>query len=305
MQSLASFVMRGRLQAVSAAALLAVLAWSFSLLGVLSAAVVALVTLRHGSNEGLVTIVLASLVSAVLGLLALGNVAPALATLALVWTPTWLIAIVLRNSRSLALAVQGGVLFGLTVIVVYHGVMPDPIADWREILQTFSQPLVEAEVLSQAQQLELVDSFAPWMTGFVAVGSYLQLVAGLMLARWWQATMFNPGGFREEFHNLRMHRVMAYIAFPVLVFGINTEMTGVGLLVNYVAMLLMTAYFLQGLAFVHGAVALFGASSGWLFGMYVLLILAMPNMFGLLFAAGYADAWFDFRARIRASRDAD
>jgi len=182
--------------------------------------------------------------------------------------------------------------------------MPDPIAGWREILDTFSQPLVESDLLTATQQLELVDSFAPWMTGLVAAGSYLQLVAALILARWWQAVLFNPGGFREEFHKLRTHRLLAYIAFPILVFGINTDMNGVGLLINYVAMLLMTAYFLQGLALVHGIVALAEANSGWVLAMYVLLILAMPNMFGLLFAAGYADAWFDFRARLQAKKKA-
>jgi len=304
MRWLASYVMRGRLQAVFAVTILAILSWNMSLIGILNAAAIGLVTLRRGANEGLITAGLATLGSALLGLLVLGDIAPALATMALIWMPILLIAIVLRTTRSLAAAVQSGLLLGVAVVMAYFIAMPDMVAGWSEILETFSKPLVEAELLTTVQQINLVESLAPWMTGILAAGLYLQLIAGLLMARWWQATLYNPGGFRQEFHNLRLHRVLAYIAVPVLVLGFNAEMSGAGLLINYAAILLVTVYFVQGLAFVHGMMALAGANSSWLIAMYVLLIVALPNMFGLLFAAGYADAWFDFRARLQAKKRA-
>jgi len=300
MRWLASYVMQGRLQAVFAVTLLAVLSWNMSLIGILSAASIGLVALRNGPNEGLITAGIATFGSALLGLVVLGNMVPAFATLALVWTPILLVAIVLRVTRSLATAVQSGLLLGVAVILAYFVAMPDMVTGWHEILGTFSKPLVEAELLTNSQRMDLIESLAPWMTGLLAAGLYLQLIAGLLLARWWQAVLYNPGGFRQEFHNLRLHRVLAYIAVPVLVLGFNAELSGAGLLINYAAALLVTAYFVQGLAFVHGIAALAGINNGWLIAMYVLLIVALPNMFGLLFAAGYADAWFDFRARFQA-----
>jgi len=300
MRWLASYVMQGRLQAVFAVTMLAVLSWNMSLVGILNAATIGLITLRNGPNEGLITAGLALLGSALLGLIVLGDIAPAFATFALVWTPILLVAIVLRATRSLATAMQSGLLLGMAVILAYFATMPDMVAGWREMLETFSKPLVEAELLTGSQRTDLVDTLAPWMTGILAAGLYLQLMAGLLMARWWQAMLYNPGGFRQEFHNLRLNRLLAYIAAPVLVLGFNTEMSGAGLLINYVAVLLVAAYFVQGLAFVHGIAALAGVSRGWLIAMYVLLIVALPNMFGLLFAAGYADAWFDFRARFQA-----
>ncbi|MFC1602438.1 DUF2232 domain-containing protein [Pseudomonadota bacterium] len=304
MRWLASYVMQGRLQAVFAVTILAVISWNMSLVGILNAAAVGLVTLRRGANEGLITAGLATLGSALLGLVVLGDMAPAFATLAFIWMPTLLVSIVLRVTRSLAAAVQSGLLLGVAVVVAYFIAMPDMVAGWREILETFSKPLVEAELLTSSQRMNLIESLAPWMTGILAAGLYLQLMAGLLMARWWQAALYNPGGFRQEFHSLRLHKTLAYIAAPILVFGFNTEMSGAGLLINYAAVLLVAAYFVQGLAFVHGLMALIGAHGGWLIAMYVLLIVALPNMFGLLFAAGYADAWFDFRARFQAKKDA-
>jgi len=305
MRWLASYIMQGRLQAVFAVTILAILSWNMSLIGILNAAAIGLVTLRSGANEGLITAGLATLGSALLGLVVLGDVAPAFATLALIWIPTLLVSIVLRVTRSLATAVQSGLLLGVAVVLAYFVAMPDMIAGWSEILETFSKPLVEAELLTSSQRINLIEGLAPWMTGILAAGLYLQLMAGLLMARWWQAALYNPGGFRQEFHNLRLHQTLAYIAAPVLVLGFNTEMDGAGLLINYAAVLLVTAYFVQGLAFIHGMMALAGAHSGWLIAMYVLLIVALPNMFGLLFAAGYADAWFDFRARLRAKGKSD
>ncbi len=304
MRWLASYVMQGRLQAVVAVTLLAMLSWSMSLIGILNAAVIGLVTLRNGPKEGLITAGFGLLGSALIGQVVLGDMAPAFATFALVWAPVLFVALVLRATCSLAAALQSGLLLGVAVVLAYFAAMPDMVAGWREILGTFSKPLVDAGLLTSIQRTELVETMAPWMTGILAAGLYLQLVAGLLVARWWQAILYNPGGFREEFHNLRLHRLLAYIAVPVLVLGFNAEMSGAGLLINYAAVLLLAAYFVQGLAFVHGMLALAGAKRGWLIALYALLIVALPNMFGLLFAAGYADAWFDFRARFQARKKA-
>ena len=302
MRLLASFAMQGRSQAVMAAAALAVLSWLMTpLIGILSGAVIGLVTLRNGPHEGLFTAVLASVASGVLGLLVLGNFAPALGTLGLLWTPMWLVAMVLRTTRSLAFAVQGGLLFGLAIILTYNSVFPDSVTEWGKILEAFSQPLAESGILTDSQRVGLIESFAPWMTGVLAAVLYLQLIAALMLARWWQALLYNPGGFRQEFHGLRLDSRLAYVTLLVLVWAYLVDLSGAGLLINHAALLLVAVYLVQGLALVHGIVALAGMSPRWLVAMYALLILTMPNLFVVLFVAGYADALFDFRARLQAN----
>ena len=64
----------------------------------------------------------------------------------------------------------------------------------------------------------------------------------------------------------------------------------------------MVLFMIQGVSVAHGLVAEFGASSAWLVGLYLLLILVAPQGATMVALAGYADGWLDFRARARARR---
>jgi hypothetical protein len=300
MRLLASYVMRGRSQAVMVTVLLGGLSLLLAPVSILSSGVVALVTLRQGVREGLLIGFLAASAFALLTLLALGDVAPGVGLLALLWLPAWFLGSVLRSTRSLALALQGALLLGVALIVTYYVQFPDPTEEWRQLLEPFSQRLVDAQLLPAHQQAELVESFALWMTGILAVLYQLQLSAALLLARWWQAVLYNPGGFRQEFHNLRLHRMLGFIALPVLALTFLGNQEGDVQLLDFAALLLMAVYFIQGLAVVHGLVGKTKGKQGWLIATYVLLIMAMPHMFVMLSVAGYVDTWFDFRARVRA-----
>lgn len=299
MRLLASYVMRGRSQAVMMTTFLGVLSLLMAPISILSSAVVALVTLRQGTRDGLLVVVLSAVACALVALLSLGNVAPALGFFALLWLPAWLLGALLRTSRSLAQALQGALLLGVALIVVYYAQSADPVAEWRTLLEPFSQMLADSQLIPDQQREELVEEVALWMTGILAAVYQLQLTASLLLARWWQAMLYNPGGFRQEFHSLRLSRVLAYIGLPILLSAFLTAPDGVGLILDYAAMLLMSAFFVQGLALVHGLVGKAGGNPGWLVAMYISL-LVMPHIFVLLFVAGYGDAWFDFRARFRA-----
>lgn len=300
MRLLASFVMRGRSQAVMAATILAVLSLTLAPLGILSAAVVGLVTLREGPRPGIFVAFMATAACGLLAILTVGNMAPALGFLALLWLPAWFLGAVLRTTRSLALAVQGALFLGLALIVVYYLQFPDPVAEWTRLLEPFSQTFVDSKLIEASQREELVQGMARWMTGIFAAVYYLQLVAALLFARWWQAMLYNPGGFRQEFHRLSMQRWVAYLGLLILALAFTADD---GLMVKYVAVLLMAAYFIQGLAVIHASVAKSGSNPGWLIAMYVLLLLAAPYMIPVLVIAGFADGLFDFRARMRSKGD--
>lgn len=74
---------------------------------ILSTSVVALVTLRKGTVPGALILGLATAISGGIALLALGGVNLAIGFLILMWLPVWLLAVLLRSSRSLALAIVG------------------------------------------------------------------------------------------------------------------------------------------------------------------------------------------------------
>jgi hypothetical protein len=300
MRILASFVMRGRSQAVMATTVLGMLSLILPPVSILSSAVVALVTLRAGEREGLLTGLLAAVACGFLGMIALGNALPVVGLALLSWMPIWLLAMMLRNTRSLSLTVQAGLVFGLALIAVYQLQFQDPVAEWRRLLEPVSQSLVESQLVDEAGRVRLLEALARWMTGVLAAGFFLQLVLSLFLGRWWQSVLYNPGGFREEFHGLRASRVLGYLTLALLVvqFGLGTELA----LVRYLLVLLFTLYFLQGLAVVHAMVAQAGASMGWLIGVYALLIFAMYYAMSALAAAGFADTWLNIRSRTRSRR---
>ncbi|NJN46815.1 MAG: hypothetical protein HC808_10425 [Candidatus Competibacteraceae bacterium] len=59
---------------------------------------------------------------------------------------------------------------------------------------------------------------------------------------------------------------------------------------------------MQGLAVSHGVVAKAGMARFWLIGLYVLMILALPQMLLLLCLLGIIDAWGDVRARFSSPK---
>ncbi|MCP3671423.1 MAG: DUF2232 domain-containing protein [Gammaproteobacteria bacterium] len=297
MRLLASFVMRGRSQAVMAIGVLALLSLLFPPLSIISSAVVALVTLRRGPQDGLFVTLLGTAACALLAMLVQVDAISVVGFTLLLWLPVWVLALLLRSSSSLALATTVALLFGLLVIVVYYVEFSDPVAEWRRLLEPLLQSFNQAQTLERDQQILLLDVLSHWMTGLMAAGFFLQLMISVLLARWWQSLLYYPGGYRSEFHQLRLPRTLAM--FTVAVVGLLLLDMDVGSpMLDYLAMLLITAYLLQGLALAHGIRAQLGVSQGWLFAMYVLLFIAAPHMVITLATAGIADAWLDLRSRI-------
>jgi len=68
------------------------------------------------------------------------------------------------------------------------------------------------------------------------------------------------------------------------------------------AMVMLVAYVLTGLALIHGLIRRYGRSTGWLVATYLLLSF-VPQTTLLLAATGLLDTWVDLRRRLgRAGR---
>jgi hypothetical protein len=293
MKALAAFVMKGWLQATGVALLTALLSPLFAPLSLLSGAVVALVTLRNGAADGLRVAAVASAGTAVAAML-FGQLTVGVLFALLLWIPMLVLGIVLRHTRSLATTVEVAVGFGALVVLFYLLRFDDPARDWAGILETMLSGLLDAQQLDDASRQALTEAMGRWMTGALAAAFFLQTVAGLLLGRWWQALLYNPGGFRAELHALRLHRWLAILALPLAAALFVDQLPE---LLRYLALPVVAAFFLQGLALTHAQIAAFSAHVGWLIGVYALLILAPPYAITALATAGYADAWMDFRRR--------
>ncbi len=298
MRALASFTLRGRSQATMAATVLAMLALVMPLLSIPSSAVVALVTLRKGSVEGLLVGVMSSLATGVLAFLLLGSPVPVIGFLLVLWMPVWAIGGLLRSSRSLGMALQAGAGFGLLLILVLYIQLGDPRAQWMEILQPLAEGFVESQLLEVEQSQVFVQFMAGWMTGIFAAGFYFQLILAMLLARAWQAGLYNPGGFREEFHTLDIGRPLGLVA--LVLFGLALVLgEDSSTLARELALLLAPLFLLQGLAVAHRIVAVSGMSIGWLAALYLLLFFAVPHAALIVIFTGLLDVFVDFRGRLK------
>jgi len=296
-QGLASFTMRGRSQAALVASSSAVLSLMVPLVGLISSAAVALVTLRKGPGEGLIVGAFAGLASGLLSFAALGSPLPAVGFALALWLPVWVLGMVLRQSRSLNLTVQLAALFGLLILAGFHLQAPDPALYWAELLEPARENLVEGGVLDAAVSNQMMTQIARWMTGAFAATFYLQLLLALFIGRWWQARLYNPGGFGAEFRAFRMHATLGYVSLGMLALVLLSEGT---MWAAELLLLVAPLFFFQGMAIIHALARTFSAHRRWLVGFYALLALAMPHAEILVAGLGFVDIWADLRARAGA-----
>jgi hypothetical protein len=295
MQWLAKFAMQGRLQAALLVAGFAVSAAILPPIVILSGATLALVTLRKGPVEGALLMAVATAAGGALAWLAVSNPQLILVALLVHWIPLWLVAGVLRATVSLsqALLVLAGL--GMVAVLVVHAALGDPTAWWASVMEQVLPLLLEqmqTEVQPEAiqQQIELL---APKLTGIVVSQLVTLVMLSLLLGRWWQAGLYNPGGFGTEFRRLRMGQVAAVIVLAGFGMAVFAK---VDLLMNVVlAVALVTSLF--GLSILHSLVMERGLSRGWLYGAYVLLGLLMYPVVTFLSILGAADQWLDLRQR--------
>ncbi|MFP4137755.1 MAG: hypothetical protein ACOC0M_11390 [Halomonas sp.] len=283
MLTIARWVMRGTPHAIGGAVAATLIPWLFWL----GAAIAALVTLRRGLSPALPVIVAAAVPSGWWWMQ--GDVIP-LATVLLVT----LMAVVLRARLRWSEALLAGALAGAAMIQLGVFLPPQGTGEMLAELRQAS-PEVErllAELTRQGLDTEqLASLLIGGVTGLLVL---IAAVACLALARSWQAGLYNPGGFREEFHALRLSPRELALLVVLGVVGAVLGLPGLGLL-------LWVPLLVAGIALVHGFIGLKGMNGLWLVVFYLLLITTWPMILIVLLLA-FIDVFADIRGRL-ASRD--
>lgn len=298
MRSLAAFIMRGRVQAVAAVAGLAVLSLIIPLVSLFSAAALALVGLRKGARESAWVLAFSALVTGALGMMLIGSAYLATAYGLLLWVPVWLAALLLRQSGQLALTLEGVLLVGILGLLVAYLVIPEPAQVWQESLQRLIQPMLERAPpgFDPEQVKQNMEFFSHYMSGIAVGGSIMGLILALMVARWWQAMLFNPGGFRTEFVGLRLHAATAYLA----VGSIAVALLGGGRVAEIawnLNLLFLVLFLIGGFAILHAIFASNGPKRFWLVGIYVAAFIIPQLLLPIVFL-GLSDVWLNWRRRL-------
>ncbi|MGJ7515417.1 hypothetical protein ACSFE6_13930 [Pseudomonas baetica] len=291
MRALAEFIMRGRMQAtlvVAGCAALPLLYW-------LGAAAGCLVLLRRGLRDAL-------------GVLALGMLP------ALIW---WLYSddpralLVLLGSASLALVLRASeswnrvLLVSIAMGVVFSVVLGTAFGPQIEML---AQALIKVmpsllgevyQKMSVDEQARFASLIAPILTGLIAALLQIVSVLSLIVGRYWQALLYNPGGFGREFRAVRIPLGPAMLLLAGMVVSPN-----LGVQMSMLVPLCSVPLVFAGLALIHGLVAQKRLARFWLVGLYVTLLLFMQLIYPLLVVLAIVDSLIDFRGRL-APKDAD
>ena len=229
MRALAGYIMRGPVQAMLVTAALALfsLVPVLGMISVLSGAAVALVTLRHGCQQGLTVVLGASVIAGVFMYFIFGSMAASLVFVLLLWLPLLGLSLVLRSTSSWSMLLDAAAGLGILVIAAFYIAVNDPVQFWQDVLgQVISVMNAQSGMAEMELFQEQIPALAKWMTGMLAGGVVIGLIASMMVARWWQATLYNPGGFKQEFQALRQSKIAASTALFVLALS----MVGMGTL---------------------------------------------------------------------------
>jgi hypothetical protein len=292
---LAKFILKGQSQAALVAASMAILGLMVPPAAWISAAAIVLMTLVHGPKSGLLTTALSLLGAAIFSYMIFATPQVAVIFVLLAWLPAWLIAMVLRQTVSLALSLQVLTVFSLLAVVVLYILFPNFGELWREPLDHMIAELVRQ---SDEFSLEELKQTEDWLIGFLpglfASSIMFGTMLSLFLGRWWQAVFYNPGGFAKEFQSLNLGKISALVAIAIMLIAMLAN--------NVFAIALVTVVFvlygMQAMSLLHAAINIRQLNATWLWAVY-LIMLFVPQLLLLLILASLADPWLDIRQRIR------
>ncbi|MEM7208312.1 MAG: hypothetical protein AAF434_10835 [Pseudomonadota bacterium] len=268
----------------------------------LSGALLSVVTLRKGTPAGTQAAALATVALGGLMIFVFSSVQAHLVLVLSFWLPSLVAASVLRSTIRLDLGLLVSGVFGVFGLLGIYIVFDDPAAIWLETLKV----AMPAEVwtaqfqISETDYSTFLSELAEMMSAAMAASLVFSAIVSLLLARYWQAALFNPNGFQAEFHQLRMHKIVALglLAIAGLSFVIDSQfLTGV-------MVVLLLVFWFQGIAVVHAIVKQRELGVGWLVVMYVLNVM-VPQVVFTLATLGLADTWIDLRRRLSARSASD
>jgi hypothetical protein len=195
------------------------------------------------------------------------------------------LASVLRYSASWAYVLVASLLAAIVSMPILASYLQD-------VMAVFAEAGIQLE--AQQNLPENIDKklLQTLMEGVLGAVHMAILLACVVLARWWQAALYNPGGFQTEFHQLRLP-IWLTGTLALAVFGLSsiTDMT------QWLFVLSIPLLF-AGLALVHGLIEQLKLGRAWLIATYLGLLLSSAVVFTLLALLATLDSVFKLRQRL-------
>lgn len=290
MRFLAEFVMRNPWYATIAAGVFAF----FIITLPLSGAIIALVWLRLGASQGLRVMPIA-LIIGVYRFIELQSIDTLFAVIGAA-ALAQLLRANLGWAKVLTVSCIAAILFNFN----YQWLDPALLEKMFNYLLT--QPeLTDGFDFNAFPSADLLFLFQQIFNSILTALNLLMLLGSLILARYWQATLYNPGGFKAEFQELVLPRWASLTCLLIIVGLLTNFYDLIALPTIYVFMLLpliIVPCIIAALALIHAVFTLKNYNSFWLGLVYVALLFIQPYTSILLFIIALADSWLQFRTKL-------
>lgn len=299
------FILQGRLQAMGT-----VFACAFvPVVSTVTILIAALVTLRKGVQEGALVLFAATLPILLWYAASQGSdqSGTGLSTYDIVMIVlvsnilTWAFAVLLRIYSSWSLVLQVAALGCILVVCAVHFMYPDVQNWWQtqltdyfvNTMQAMGQAKTDDAHLEKMAIINMASAVKPYATGLVVGILTFNALLQLLLARWWQAAIFNPGGLRKELYAIRMGHLFGVL----FVIGLLASYWGNEVVVDAMPILYLT-FGLTGFSLLHSLV--YSVKSGWFWLALVYLAIAIyPVCVVFVAFVALLDTWLDFRKRLQ------
>lgn len=226
---------------------------------------------------------------------------PALVIAIAVLLPSYLAASVLAATRSLSFVFQAATIGAGLLVLAIHGLLGDPqgvlmplIAELEPMLQRAAETLSQFGIERSPQEIGAATAQFAWATlaWMVLLHAMLAQFAGL----WAFGQLREPGLFAREFRQLKLGRVVAWIAVAAFAVSVGAQLAfgHSWQPADDLVFVLAAAFLLQALAVVHGLRELQVIGVLPLILAYVAVVLLPMALVGI----GFADTWVRFRERV-------
>jgi hypothetical protein len=159
---------------------------------------------------------------------------------------------------------------------------------------------IEVSEQSGTQPISLEDNrlvLERLLIGLFTAGQLSVMLAAVILARWWQSVLYNPGGFGKEFRGLRL---LPGLTLALILLMVLCYVSGNPYLSTWIVVLVVP-FLVSSIALIHWTVASKKLGGNWLLVFYLLMLFFMQFVLPVLVIMAVTDSWMDLRKRIGAN----
>lgn len=195
------------------------------------------------------------------------------------WLPMSVSAIVHRNYGNFCFSLLAIAVFVFLYLCLFRVSVESVDSFWLGKVSNFLSKLPVNELNLTESEIALISSQVHLWS---IVLFKLFLVGSLLVSRWYQSKMYNPGGFSKEFLSITFPKFFAIVLLLCLLINVSeimpAEQSGI---FGDVSILIMLLYFFQGLSVIHFRGREKNLAAGWFTALYFLILL-LPQFVGLI-----------------------